>query len=142
LIFFDTSVIVAASHRADHRHLASLDCLICANKESACCGAHSLAEVFSVLTGRPHPLRVPISAALALVEQARNRMKVVALDEDEYFEVVWESAKAGRMGGIIFDALLVACARKAQAGTIYTWNVKHFRLIAPDLAERILEPGS
>ena len=69
-------------------------------------------------------------------------MKVVALDEDEYFEVVRESAKAGRMGGAIFDALLVACARKAKAKTIYTWNVRHFRLIAPDLAGRILEPGS
>ena len=59
-------------------------------------------------------------------------LKVVALDEDEYFEVVRESAKAGQMGGIIFDALLLACARKAEAETIYTWNVRHFRLIAPD----------
>jgi hypothetical protein len=69
-------------------------------------------------------------------------MRVVALDEDEYFEVVREAAKAGRMGGAIFDALLIACARKVKAETIYTWNVRHFRLIAPDLARRTLEPGN
>ncbi len=66
----------------------------------------------------------------------------MALDESEYFGVVRELAKAGRMGGIIFDALLIACARKAKAETIYTWNMRHFRLIAPDLAAKILEPGS
>ena len=87
-------------------------------------------------------MRMPIAAALTLVEQPRSHMTIVALDEDEYFAVVRESAKAGRMGGIIFDALLVACARKADAERIYTWNARHFRLVAPDLAGRILEPGS
>jgi predicted nucleic acid-binding protein len=98
--------------------------------------------MYSTLTGRPHPMRMPISAALTLIEQTRNRMKIVTLSEDEYFAVLQESARAGRVGGIIFYALLIACARKATAETIYTWNVRHFRLIAPDLAGRILEPGS
>jgi len=98
--------------------------------------------MYSTLTGRPHPMRIPISAALTLVEQTRSRMKIVALDEEEYLAVVRESAKTGRMGGIIFDALLVACARKAEAETIYTWNARHFRLVAPDLAGRILQPGN
>jgi len=98
--------------------------------------------MYSTLTGRPHPMRMPIAAALTLVEQTRSRMKIVALDEVEYIAVVRESARAGRMGGIIFDALLVACARKANAETIYTWNARHFRLVAPDLAGRILEPGN
>jgi predicted nucleic acid-binding protein len=141
VILFDTSVIVCASHRADLRYRASLECVSAATPKTACGGAHSLAEVFSALTGRPHPMRMPISAALTIVEQMRDRMKIVALDEDEYFEVVRESAKAGRMGGIIFDALLLACARKAKADTIYTWNARHFRKIAPDLAGKIMEPG-
>ncbi len=142
MIFFDSSVIVSAAHRSDLRYPISLECLSTASRETACCGAHSLAEVFSVLTGRPRPLRVPIPAALALLEQMRERMQTIALNEDEYFEVVRASAKAGRMGGIIFDALLLACARKAGAETIYTWNARHFRLVAPDLAGRIVEPGN
>jgi predicted nucleic acid-binding protein len=43
-------------------------------------------------------------------------------------------------GGIIYDALLIACARKIDAERIYTWNVRHFQMVAPDLAERIVEP--
>jgi len=142
VIFFDTSVIVCASHRADPRYEASLEYLSRATPETACCGAHSLAEVYSTLTGRPHPMRIPIPVALKIIERTRSRLTVVALDESEHFETVRESAKAGRMGGIIFDALLIASARKAKAKKIYTWNVRHFRMIAPDLAGRILEPGS
>ncbi len=142
MIFFDTSVIVCASHRADSRYEASLEFLSRATPETACCGAHSLAEVYATLTGRPYPMRIPIPSAFKIIEHARSRLTVVALDEGEYFEAVRASAKAGRMGGIIFDALLIACARKAKAETIYTWNMRHFRLIAPDLAAKILEPGT
>ena len=142
MIFLDTSVIVAAANRADPRHRASLDRLNSATRKDASCALHSFAETFSVLTGAPRPLRVPVSAALALLEQTRSRLKTIALSEDEYFAVIEESARAGRIGGINFDTLLIACARKAKAETIYTWNVRHFRLIAPDLAGRILEPGS
>jgi predicted nucleic acid-binding protein len=46
----------------------------------------------------------------------------------------------GLAGGIVFDALLLACARKVDAERIYTWNVRHFRMVAPDLAERIVTP--
>src|ERR1700677_1907545 len=82
VIFFDTSVIVCASHRSDLRYRASLECLSQATPESACCAAHSLAEVYSALTGRPHPMRIPVPAALTLIEQTRKRLKVLALDED------------------------------------------------------------
>jgi predicted nucleic acid-binding protein len=44
------------------------------------------------------------------------------------------------MGGIIYDALLLARAEKVAADRVYTWNVSHFRAIAQDLAVRIVEP--
>jgi predicted nucleic acid-binding protein len=43
-------------------------------------------------------------------------------------------------GGIVYDALLMACARKIEARWIFTNNYKHFRRVAPDLAARIVEP--
>jgi hypothetical protein len=49
-------------------------------------------------------------------------MKTIALGEDEYFAVIQKSARAGRIGGAVFDALPIACPRKAKAETIYTWN--------------------
>ena len=35
---------------------------------------------------------------------------------------------------------VLPCARKIQAEKIYTWNVKHFQMVAPDLADRIVTP--
>jgi hypothetical protein len=35
---------------------------------------------------------------------------------------------------------LLACARKIQAERIYTWNARHFQMVAPDLAGRIMTP--
>jgi len=55
-------------------------------------------------------------------------------------ETLRRTANLGRSGGMIYDALLLACARKVQAERIYTWNVKHFQTVAPDLADRIMTP--
>jgi len=49
-------------------------------------------------------------------------------------------AKLNLPGGTISDALLLTCARKVDAERIYTWNVRHLKLVAPDLAGRILTP--
>lgn len=133
-------MLVSGLHRTDRRHYDSARVLERANKQEAACAAHSIAELFSVLSGRPHPQRVPLDDTLKLVEQARERMEIVTLTEDDYFFTVSESVRAGRIGGIIYDALLLACARKVAADRVYTWNVSHFRMIAPDMAARIVEP--
>jgi predicted nucleic acid-binding protein len=36
-----------------------------------------------------------------------------------------------------YDALLLKCAAKVKAKTIYTWNLKHFLAIDPRQASRI-----
>jgi predicted nucleic acid-binding protein len=68
------------------------------------------------------------------------RMTVVPLTVDEYATTIRNAARFQQSGGTIFDALLLACARKVHAEQIYTWNEKHFRMIAPDLADRIVTP--
>jgi predicted nucleic acid-binding protein len=55
-------------------------------------------------------------------------------------QTVHRTAALKLSGGIIYDALLMSCARKADAERIYTWNERHFRLVAPDLADRIVTP--
>lgn len=74
------------------------------------------------------------------VEQISERLTIIALEETEYLSTIRELADHGLPGGRVYDALLLACARKSQAETIYTWNVKHFRQLAPDLANRIRTP--
>jgi predicted nucleic acid-binding protein len=65
---------------------------------------------------------------------------LVTLDAEEYFAAVRESAATGIVGGTVYDALLAHCALKAQAETIYTWNVKHFQQLAPEITRRVKMP--
>jgi predicted nucleic acid-binding protein len=138
--FFDTSVLVAAFWGGHRHHEASLRRLSGANKRQAGCGVHSLAEVYAVMTALPVRPMIPPEQAMLFVEEVRERLTLVSLDGEEYFAAVQRCAEKGFTSGRIYDALLLACARKARAETIFTLNEKHFRGIAPDLASRIQSP--
>ena len=77
---------------------------------------------------------------MLVVDEFRRKFRCVELTADEVLQTARGLAGLGLSGGIIYDALLLACARKVNADRIYTWNVQHFQMVAPDLAERILEP--
>jgi predicted nucleic acid-binding protein len=138
--FFDTSVLIAASipthvhHTACHARLAAI------RQTGGVCAAHSMAEAFSVLTRLPVPYRLTPADAMRIIDSTREYSTFVVLTETEVAETLQSLAKRGLGGGLAFDALLLSCARKAKARLIYTSNVKHFRLIAPNLASRIVEP--
>jgi len=70
----------------------------------------------------------------------RNRLTIVTLDEDEYYETIEQAAERGFVSGRIYDALLLRCAAKIKAEVIYTWNVKHFKAIDPKQAHKIKTP--
>ena len=44
------------------------------------------------------------------------------------------------IGARVYDALHLQCAKKAGCDRIYTFNVRHFRQLAPDWAEQIAAP--
>ena len=140
MIFMGTSVLVCASTPSDPRHETCIDLLWTAETRGGICASHSLAELFSMLTGRPRPLRVAPVEAARIVAHTSKRFRFVSLTAEEYVAAVDGLAGLGHSGGMIYDALIVACARKAKASRIYTLNPRHFRLVAPDLAARIVEP--
>lgn len=131
-----------AAFWGDHSdHEASLRVFAEANRESGACGIHSLAEVYAVMTALPvRPILGPEQVFL-FVQQVAERLTTITLEPAEYLDSIRAASDSGFAGGRIYDALLLACARKSQAGIIYTWNVKHFRQIAPDLAGCIRTPG-
>jgi len=104
------------------------------------CALHTLAELYSSLTALPVQPRISPHEALLFIEEVRDRLSVVTLNSDEYFTITQDVAARGLTSGKVYDALLLACAAKSDAQVIYTWNLKHFRAIAPDLAERIQNP--
>ena len=78
--------------------------------------------------------------ALLFLDDIRRRLTIVTLDEEDYCSAITSAAAQGVIGGTIYDALLAQCALKANAKTIYTWDLNHFRLLGPDVARRIQTP--
>jgi predicted nucleic acid-binding protein len=140
VIFLDTSVLVAIA-QADHvHHVSSLKLWNGSARKETAVSAHTLAEFYSSVTSMPPGIRLSGRNAMLALEAFLVRISPVALTANEYVETLKACATAGLTGGTIYDALHVACARKANAEWIYTWNVRHFQRVAPDLAEKILAP--
>jgi predicted nucleic acid-binding protein len=140
-VFLDTSVLVAAVRTADLRHADSHELVQKCRPDNSSCAAHTLAEIYASLTGMRPPNRFRPEQAMLVVDGFRAKFRCVELTADEVLNTARGIAGLGLMGGIIYDALLLTCARKVNADRIYTWNVRHFQMVAPDLAGRVAEPG-
>ena len=140
MTFVDTSVVVTASQPSDPNHGACVARLAAVEQRGGSCALHSLSEVFAVLTRLPLPYGVPPEAALQIVQHTSRRFSVVALTPDEHLAAIERFVGEGLTGAMVYDALVLACARKVKASKIYTLDLHHFRRIAPDLASRIHEP--
>jgi len=140
--YLDTSVLVAAFVRHHPNHEASIVALERSTKATSYCSAHALAEVYAVLTRLPvRPIITP-DQALAYLDDVRERLSIVSLDEDRYLATLRRAATSSVLGGQIYDALHLQCAREAGADAILTWNVTHFQRVAVELADRVKMPGT
>ena len=116
--FFDTSVLVPVFYGNHLHHRASLQRFIQFDKTIGCCGAHSLAEVFSSLTRMPGRHRISGEQAMLFIGSIRERLSTIALNGDEYAKALEGAAGRGITGGGIYDAMLARCAIKARVKTI------------------------
>lgn len=138
--FYDTSVFVAGfldshpSHHSCARRIANL------TKDDSASSTHTLSEVYATLSGLPRPQKLTPTHAVAAARIIAARVKCVTLTADEHIEILQSAAARGLSGGIIYDALLMGCARKSGAKRIYTLNPSHFQLAAPDLASLVRVP--
>ena len=139
-VFLDASVLIAASDLDHEGYRRSRPLLAAATPQTCACSTLSLAELYANLSVVKGSRQQRPETALRLVEQIASRMMVVPLTPEEYLAAIRDAASSRIAGGTIYDALLLACARKVNAERIYTWNERHFKLIAPDLAERIGRP--
>ena len=140
MIFLDTSVLIAIAQVSHERHKPSLELWGQCAQDRAFVSTHTLAEIYNTLTALPPALRLAPRIAVLAVETFLQRLTAVTLSPDEYLEALRRTAGLGLPGGIIYDAIHLACARKIAATQIYTWNLRHFRMVAPDLSDRIVTP--
>ncbi|HEY5792030.1 MAG TPA: hypothetical protein VIS74_01950, partial [Chthoniobacterales bacterium] len=61
-----------------------------------------------------------------------SRLEVIELAAADYRNALVLSAGRGLTSGVIYDALHVLCAMKSHCERIYTYNVSHFRRLAPE----------
>lgn len=135
--FFDSSVIVAAFHAQDAFHTWAMP--IFKRAERPAMALHSMAEVFSILTGKKGWRATDAAAALRV---NLRHVRLIALEPDEMHRVFETAQGVGVRGGAVYDALILACARKVRGGVkIFTSNPDHFRLFAPDLHDVIVSPS-
>src|SRR5882724_944710 len=104
--FFDSSVLVAVFYGDHVHHQASLALFIQFDKSTACCGAHSLAKVYSTLTRMPGKHRISSEQAMLFIGSIRERLSIISLSGDEYAEALQDSSTLGIVGGGIYDARL------------------------------------
>ena len=138
--FFDSSVLVPALLPDHVHHARSFAAFAAASRKNAGCAAHSLAEVYSTLTRYPGKQRLSAESAALLVQEVEHRLTLVGLDGDEYLAAINRIAGMGIVGGAVYDALIAACAAKAKADMVYTWNIAHFVLLGNEVAREVRTP--
>lgn len=102
--------------------------------------AHALSEAYAVLTRLPAPHRLAAADAWELLRANFTEDVVLfALTARQHVALLRRLAKEGVSGGRTYDAIIAECAVKAGAGTLLTFNVRHFDPSSANLA--ILSPA-
>lgn len=78
---------------------------------------------------------------MLFISLIQERLAIIALDAEEYIAAIEKAAAAGVVGGLVYDALLASCAMKIKAETIFTWNLRHYERLWPDVKDRVRRPA-
>jgi predicted nucleic acid-binding protein len=96
-------------------------------RESLAIAAPALMEAYSVLTRLPAAHRLsPADAAVALRENFVKQGRIVALHGTAYVQLLQSLSDVGISGGQVYDAVIAACAIKAKAQVLLTFNEADF----------------
>ncbi len=142
-VLLDTSVLVAGMVEAHPQHERAFIWLKQAvdKKIEGVVSAHTLAELYSVLTVLP--LRPPISSADAVLlirENVLAHFEVISLTGQEYGNLIEHLASQGISGGATYDGVILWAAKKAKVDWVVTFNVKDFRRLSGIMAKKVVSP--
>jgi predicted nucleic acid-binding protein len=142
-ILFDTSILVAAIVRVHPMHQRAIPWLkrVKQQRDSGVVSAHTIAELYAILTTLPIQPRISPELARRLIrDDVLTTCQVVPLAQDDYETVIARLVERGLIGGVTYDALILHAATKAQVDVIVTLNAKDFARIDPSLAPKITTP--
>lgn len=142
-ILLDTSVLVAAMVEAHPAHERGKTWFnrVTSGADKGLVAAHSLAELYSILTTLPVQPPISASDALQLIQQnVVEKLEIVPLSSEDYFQVIEQLAEIGIVGGATYDALILRAAANAKVDLVVTLNEKDFRRVYPSLADKVVAP--
>lgn len=139
----DTSCMVAAVcawHEHHERAAEEIERRSARGEELVVAGP-ALVEAYAILTRLPPPHRLSPSDALTLVEANFMRAsRIIALGAAAYRTLLRRAPKDGVAGGRMYDSVIAACALRARAAALLTFNADHF-LAYSGRGLRIVVPG-
>jgi predicted nucleic acid-binding protein len=140
-ILFDTSVLVASlsARHPEHPRAFQQYQKVIMSKVEGCFSTHTLAELYSVMTGHPS-WRISPSDLQKVIEEELNAFEVISLSTRDYQNAVASLVKLAITGGGIFDMLHAQAALKAKADVLLTLNKKHFIRLGEEVANLVKEP--
>jgi predicted nucleic acid-binding protein len=143
-IFFDTTVLVAASERSHPHYGQARPALlrVAIGQDKGFMGLHSIAELYATLTRLPVQPRIhPVEATRIVIDNILQHFEVIPIGKEDYMEALNTMAAGGWIGAKIYDVLLLRCAARCAVERIYTFNLRDFKQLAPaGLQDRICEP--
>jgi len=142
-ILMDTSVLAAAMVEAHPFHEQSFPWLEGAMRGDfvGLVSAHSLAELYSILTTLPvSPKISPNDARQMIRENIVAFFEVISLPAKSYVEIIDHLAELGIVGGATYDALILRSAIDSEVDRVFTLNIKDFKRIYPQWADKLSLP--
>ncbi len=142
-VLFDTSVLVASVIEAHPLHDRCLPWLEKARRQAIefLVAAHSIAELYAVLSAYPTRPRIAPGVAARLVrENVAAAAEVVALSGADYESAIQATAEMSLSGGVVYDALIARAAQKAKVAKLLTLNPRDFLRVWPAGAGIVASP--
>lgn len=142
-VLFDTSTLIAAMIEGHPAHSLALPWLqrVKAKTDAGLVAAHTLAELYAILTRLPVNPRISPKLALHLIQKnVFDTCTVVTLSDSDYSALLTHLADLGIIGGAVYDGLLMHAAWIAGVDRVVTLNAHDFRRVYPALADKIISP--
>ncbi|MBI4586652.1 MAG: PIN domain-containing protein [Planctomycetes bacterium] len=142
-VLLDTSVLVAALVESHPMHPRALPWLQRAKAKEfeLAVSSHTLVELYAVLSALPVQPRIAPGTAWRMIhENLESVAEIVSLSAKDYSRTIKRLADSGLTGGLVYDALIAAAAKKSSAGRLVTLNLADFRRSWPEGADILCEP--
>jgi predicted nucleic acid-binding protein len=142
-VYFDTNVLVAALKGEHFHHVGSFAAIqrVRRGEIEGYTSGQALTEVYSVLTRTPFAVPIYPDEALAMIQRSiLSAFHMIDISSQSYLAAIAACPHAGWKGGKVHDAVHIQAAQQAGCELIYTYDLDHFRSLAPEWSSRIQAP--